>query len=463
MSTDSKRAARILVSMIATGLAAWLSAQHACAELADTYKDYLKNGQQARDVEVLKSWASRFEIDLAKAGPKDPAFYHGLVVLGDLYDRIGDRAASLKARETVFRAVDAPSQLRLQAGIAILFVKDRINTRPTELLTLGREVRELFASSDLGPSRPAFVAEMRMIDFKIAQWTIAAGKAQSEQTSTQGQTARAEDVRIASLRQAAEELDRYLEGWPSLSSPDQSRLLALNYGPAAGLYLRGEIDQALGSLAAGRGDREAATDDFKRARGFLNKLLDEFPKHPVYSQPAAVLLLQIKEWEGTNQPDYVDYVKGLLSRVAPGHTVINHLTDVSTGLAAGRTRDLANTMFDLVLDREQAWFPAEYRGHINYQVALLESTVNLIGSGDLKAADSRLSLLKETPIKDPFLVKRRDEVAQIYARTFDAAPASVKSPASRRFMVIYANVAILGLVALAVLARQFRRRREREV
>ena len=391
------------------------------AALSETYGEYVKSDATERREE----WISRFQHDLASADANDPAFYHSLNVLGDLYESTGDRRASIQVRASLLDDIRAPALIRMDAGVKAIGLMERTSGKPSLLLQMSNQVREVFTTRELGYSRDAFVVPIQRLRLRSAQWTYAAGKQEADELVQQSQTAEANTRLLAAMTRADVIANEYISEWASLREAPRNQLATLNAGLESATYLRGELAEAMSRIYTQQGEATLAAATRNKGEQMLNVLLEQYPKSVRYSQPAAVLLIQMKRVAGASDTDIVPYIRDLMSRVVPGHAVLNLLSDFA--METARTPEggvLADRLFQLLLQQEEAWFPETYRQHINYQVCLLESTVNLINMDRLSEAGDHIRKLLTLGIADAKLLERLDQVKKAYGRKFSGATAA---------------------------------------
>lgn len=388
------------------------------AALRDTYAEYIRRNIPVADKQAAGEWIIKFESELSKTDPSDKIYYRAKNIVCDLYETAGDLATSNTQRELLFNNTNVPASTRIDAGLKLIESNERIHANPQDLLLLSQKIQNLSRAEQLNADLN-YSPKLAIMRCKTIRWKCSAGQQAALVLRQQGQDALANDMLTDTYSEALQLCENYANDWKLLPDACQRYLSALNYAPDTAYYIQGEITSTLGNHYDSMAKPILATMTRNKGQASLEVILNQYPQSR-YSQSAAISIFKLMKSEKASDIQFVAYAKKIIPLLRPGHSVLNFISDTAMNLSRKHHGELlANELFNLVLQQEKSWFPQEYTSHINYQISLIESTMNCIQLGSLEIAGDNIRALKQIANLDPVLKTRLQYVEKAFQRKFD--------------------------------------------
>lgn len=150
---------------------------------------------------------------------------------------------------------------------------------------------------------------------------------------------------------------------------------------------------------AGDGDRKRR--DRSELIDLLLMLVEDFSATNA-AQNASARIPDLLIADGRPWPEIIATARTVSAGLAPGHAFLNQVRRLGSRLTAEGRLELANELFDLVMQRAEEWYGDESRVQTNFRWALLQGAVNASRLGDIDGAADRLALMSEVSVEEPF-------------------------------------------------------------
>ncbi|MDR0604261.1 MAG: hypothetical protein LBG80_08185 [Bacteroidales bacterium] len=379
------------------------------SEANQCYIQYLSDKNEGGiSNQTAKVWIEKFETVLPSSNTDDPAYHHVLFALAELHDILNEKDISEKLYSQVFYSEKAPKLLRVLAG-ENFFSLVRMQGR-----TLSLDDEKFFLTFDSlvnnleEKEKTLFLPTLLLNRILWTDVILDTQRKVLEQLLHENLDHEAFGLMRDSYIQIDKMLSNSLEEYPLLNKEQKENLSHLNFGIDNTFFHLGSVRYELGLIYEKYNQKDESLLQFDSAQKVLHDLLKCCGKNSLFAARAVVLSLKIqKKCHGADNQYFLQNVKKLIAFVQESnviqsmHLVLNYLLDEAMLLSRDGSRDIASALYDIIIDQEKKCFPNEYKGHVNYQLALAANASNSAEIGDRNKYQQNINELNSCDVSDP--------------------------------------------------------------
>jgi hypothetical protein len=375
-------------------------------DLGDVLESFTAARNQTPSAAASEAWAQTLRNAIANANANDPNYSVTLYTLGELELSIGETENARNAFQTIVNDVNVDVDTQLSAARYLPQVSAQAGDSLDATMRYFQQFEDLVVGDQRRgvPVGEGFIAALITIDKARSQMI----ESYMRETASQWGDAAKNNPMLKSqladyLLQAGDLLQQYvIDAYGNPQARNYADWLSLDASTLHAAALFSESAQ----LNSESGYDAQAILTRQRVVSMLEAFTRSDAEEPLKVTGATILLREYFPL-APSLSDYVEYARAVLTTLPPNHEVLSFLRNHALGMTADPgLLATANKLFDLVLSFEEQWFGKEYKDHVNYQWALVESAANELRMGNVWEANVRILRIEDLKLQGDYLKER---------------------------------------------------------